>query len=120
SAGVSIFVAVTTTGSVCFTSCAVAALAASTSAITVAIVRIIRHSFSAKGLDDSLRAGFLTRGSSRSSMPSHRRARDSGSLAGGTRTTLPTHSGATVPASHRLPSHPERVTRDRLGPHPLS
>src|SRR3989442_1196894 len=34
---------------------------------------------------------------------------NSGSRSRGTWTALPTHSGATVPASHRLPSHPERV-----------
>src|SRR2546427_3026296 len=90
SRGVSTFVAVTTTGSVCFTSgvcftsCAAAVLTASARATMVTTVRIMLHSFSAKGLEDSLRAGFLTRGSTRPPTPSHRPL---------TATVAPAHAG---------------------------
>src|SRR5262249_52441990 len=108
SAGVGVFVAVTTTGSTCLTSCAAAAPAMSVTTSVTAAIRTMRHSSSAKELDVSLRAGFLTRGSSRPSMPSHRRLATVAPPSG-TWTTLPAHSGATVPDSHRLPSRTEHV-----------
>src|SRR5256886_674488 len=90
SRGVSTFVAVTTTGSVCFTSgvcftsCAAAVLTASARATMVTTVRIMLHSFLRKGWKTALRAGFLTRGSTRPPTPSHRPL---------TATVAPAHAG---------------------------
>src|SRR2546430_3849144 len=116
SRGVSTFVAVTTTGSVCFTSgvcftsCAAAVLTVSARATMVTTVRIMLHSFSAKGLEDCSPGRFPDSwiDATAHAFPSPADG-NSGSRSRGTWTALPTHSGATVPASHRLPSHPERV-----------
>src|SRR6266850_2546497 len=120
SRGVSTFVAVTTTGSACFTSCAAAALTLSASTTTVSTVRTMLHSFFCERVGrfapDRFPDSWITATAHAFPSPftpARNANRDSGSRPRGTWTALPTHSGATVPASHRLPSHPERMTRQR-------